>query len=401
MGEKLSDARRDAVALPGDGLSPRARASRIALALCVVACLGAGTAATAHALTLRLVFPDGQPMTYGSACVGHGCLSRGDGVDTTDDLGQVYLPDSPRLVEYRRDGVSLNDAPADSAAGRVAAVGDRATVVLPRLLFGSQPAVDAAESDLVARLNEARAAQGLPRMRLNAKLSRAADLQATWLTISGVTLLQPDLFHIGPYQSDMGFRHGEVSLPEPGVGAEVAEAGGTAEEAISDWLASPAHRSIVLEPGELLAGVARVGPFIIVQTHKPCNGCDLGGTEPGVGTQPPPLGAVPVAPPPTASAAATPTPGLPACGREQLTTRRLKGRRPRVRLRVGVHCLRPGARYVLLVRQGTSGRILKTVPIARAGTTTLRLRPARSARRLRVRLKRDGRAIAGRTVSLR
>ena len=341
-------------------------------------------------------------MTYGSACVGHGCLARGDSVDTTDELGQVYLPDAPRLVEYRRDGVSLDGAPAGSAAGTVVAVGDKATVVLPHLLFGSDPAVDAAESHLVARLNEARSAQGLPLAQLNAKLSRAADMQASWLSLSGVTMLQFDLFHIGPYQSDLAFRHGEVSLPDPGSGAEIAEAGGTVDEAVADWLASPAHRSIVLEPGALLIGVARVGSFFIVQTHKPCDGCDLGGTGSFAGTQPAPLGAVPVAPPPpSANAAAAPTPGLPACGHERLTTRRLQSRRPRVRLRVGVHCLRPGARYALLVRQGTSGRVLKTVRIARAGTTTLRVRPDRSVRRLRIRLKRDGRAVAGRTLSLR
>ena len=56
---------------------------------------------------------------------------------------------------------------------------------------------------------------------------------------------------------------------------------------------------------------------------------------------------------------------------------------------------------MLLIRQGTSGRMLRTVRITRAGTRTLALRPARTANRLRIKLKRDGRVIISRTMSLR
>ena len=72
-----------------------------------------------------------------------------------------------------------------------------------------------------------------------------------------------------------------------------------------------------------------------------------------------------------------------------------------MRLRVAVHCLQPGARYVLLVRQGATGRLLRTLRVTRAGLLTLRLRPSRTAKQLRIKLKRDGRAIAARTMSLR
>jgi hypothetical protein len=382
----------------------------MAAALLVAAGLVACAATDASAFTLKLAFADGQPMTYGSACAGLGCMQRGDGVDTTDALGQVYLNGRPRTIEYRRDGIVLGMAPVGVASGSVVAIGDQATVVLPRLLVGSSPAVDAVESDLVARLNEARTAHGLPPAQINPRLAAAADLQATWLAQTGVTFSEPDRFHTGPFDTDMSFRHGEVSLPEPRSGGEIAEAGGTVIEAVGDWLSSAEHRALVLAPGQLLMGAARAGSFLIVETHRPCAGC----VEAGPGARlnapadtPPPIAAA-AAPPPPALAAPVPTiasstldVALPSCGRERLATRRLRGIGGRVRLRVGMSCLRSGSRYVLLIRQGATGRVLRTLPVARARTMTLQLRPSRSASVLRIKLKRDGRAIVGRTLKLR
>jgi uncharacterized protein YkwD len=410
MGPSLSDP--IGVVAPSRRAAAMSRAwmRRVAVTVALSAGFCACAAAEAGAFTLQLVFPDGQPMTYGSACAGVGCMARGDGIESTDDHGEIRLDGRARTIEYRRDGIQVQSAPPASASGIILAVGDRATVVLPHLLASHDPAIDAFESDLVARLNEARAAQGLALAQINPQLSTAADMQATWLTRSGVTFSEPSLFHLGPFETDLAFRHGEASLPGPAAGGEIAEAGGTIEETVYDWLSSPEHRAQVLTSGQLLIGAARVGSFTIVQTHRRCDGCDQDGTGTRVSAPPPPV-AAPVTPPPApapAPAPAVPTvgsslpaPAMPSCGRERLTTKRLQSRRGRVRLRISAQCLRPGARYAVLIRQGTSGRMLRTLRIARAGSRTVTLRPARSARRLRITFKRDGRVIVARTMSLR
>jgi hypothetical protein len=395
----------------------RPRIRRLALVLALAAGLALGACGEAAAFTLKLVFPDGRPMTYGSACTGDGCLQRGDRLQPTDAEGEVVLADGPgRAVEYRRDGIALARVPPGSASGRLVALGDRTTVVVPRLLSTSAPAVDPVESDLVARLNEARAAYGLPLAQLNALLSAAADMQAAWLTRSDAAFERPDLFHTGPFDTTMGFRHGEVSLPDAAVGGEIAEAGATsAGEAVADWLASPPHREQVLAPGRLLIGVGQVGGFIVVDTHPPCAGCEQGG--PGVraaGAAAPP-GVTPAALPPLTRPAAAvspaPTRARPvtaggvadparSCGRERLRVRRIADHDGRVRLRLRLSCLRRG-RYALIARQGRSGRVLRTREISRAETMTLHLRPSRATRSLRVELRRDERTVVARAISLR
>ncbi|MEA2219791.1 MAG: hypothetical protein QOJ35_2417 [Solirubrobacteraceae bacterium] len=375
---------------------------RIAMALSLAAILVACAAGPAEAFTLRLVFPDGRPMTYGSACNGTGCLDAGSDVRTTDAHGAIELGDGgPRTIEYRRDGIALAQAPVGVASGTLVAAGDGASVVLARLLVGSAPAVDAVESDLVAQINDARAAEGLPAAQINPRLSAAADLQATWLVQSGVAATEPDRFHDGPFDSTMAFRLGEVSFPQPERGREVVAAGGTPEQALSDWMGSPPHREQLLEPGQLLIGAGMVGSFVVVETHAPCAGCEQMGTGTRMGAVPPPA-PQPAPPPP---AAASPTTGSaaprPSCGREQLHVRRLRERAGRVRVRVSTQCLRPGAGYVLIVRRGRTGPMLRTRRIVRAGTLTFRLRPAQAGHLLRIKLKRDGRAIVAQSLSLR
>ena len=103
---------------------------RFAVALSVAVGFGAASAAEAQAFTLTLAFPDGQPMTYGSACAGLGCMARNDGVDTTDDRGQVQLPNAARTIEYRRNGIVLvRSRRSGVASGTIVAVGSAATVV--------------------------------------------------------------------------------------------------------------------------------------------------------------------------------------------------------------------------------------------------------------------------------
>ncbi|HEV7808113.1 MAG TPA: CAP domain-containing protein [Solirubrobacteraceae bacterium] len=393
----------------------------LVLALAVVVALCAARDASAY--TLTLAFPDGQAMTYGSACAGAGCLARGDDLRATNAAGEVSLPGRPRTVEYRRDGIALAKAPPGAASGRLEATGDHGAVVLPRLLTGAAPATDAAESDLVARVNEARDARGLPLAQLNDRLAVSADLQAAWLARSAITWEQAELMHTGPFGATLAFRHAEASLPEPTAGAEVAEVGGSSAEAVSDWMASARHRAALLAPGVLLIGAARVESFIVVQTHPPCGGCAEAGTgartaptaQPQTGPAPPPAATAP--PParaakPAAGAARPPAPPArtagtsvvadsPACAREQLAVRRLAGDGRRVRARVRTTCLRPKNRYVLIVRQSRNGRVLAARAVARAGAMTLWLRPTSRARSLRIELVRDRRVAAARSLSLR
>ncbi|MEY2514437.1 MAG: hypothetical protein QOJ89_1795 [bacterium] len=395
-----------------DGARHRSRCIVVLLSLAAAAGLPALAARDAGAFTLKLAFPNGQPMTYGSACAGSGCLEHGVGLSGTDDAGEVDLPGQPKDVEYRRDGIDLSQAPPGTASGGMPVVADSATVTMAHLLLPGAPEVDAVESDLVARINEARVAEGLTPAQINHRLAASADLQAAWLARSAMPFDRLDLLHVGQYDTTLGFRRAEVSFPGPTQDGEVAATGASNAEAVGDWLASPLHRATLLAPGAALIGAARAGGFLVVQTHPPCANCEQAGT--GVRSDdvspPPPLS--PLSPATAAGASGT-TSGsgasggagdagsAPPCARELLAVRRLADRRQRVRVRVDTECLRPGARYSLLVRQNATGKMLVTRRITHAGRVTLRLRPSRRARSLRVKLKRDGRAVGARTLSLR
>jgi hypothetical protein len=286
------------------------------------------------------------------------------------------------------------------------------------MLFGSAPDVDAAESDLVAQINSARAAQGLAPAVLDVRLSRAADLQATWLASGVIGLALPALSHLGPFGTTPAFRLGEVSFPEPATGGEIASGGATPAEAMTMWLASAPHRDQLLAPVAPLIGVGEAGSVIIVDLHAPCGGCQA--LSPGAGAP----GALSPAGVPAATSAGVkagaPTgPSAPnhgssssasspsssssssSCRVEQMRVQHLRTLHGRLRLSVGVQCLRPGARYTLSVLQRPSRSLLATRRVRGAGTLLLALRPSRTTRSLRVKLKRNGRAVLARSVSRR
>jgi uncharacterized protein YkwD len=356
----------------------------------------------APAVTLKLTFSDGQPMTYGSACAGDGCLARGAGAALTDAAGEVPLAGEPGVVvEYRREGIDLAQAPDGAAAGRMATTDERTTVVLPRLLHGSAPAIDAVESDIAARINDARARRGLAPAAVNARLSAAADLHATWLDSATGDLPLPILSHAGPFGSTVAFRLGEVSFPEPTGATEIVAAGMTPAQALAGWLASTAHRDLLLAPGPQLIGVANVGRVIVVDTHAPCAGCQPAApVNGGAGAPTAAAGPAPAGGTPAASGAADPRPmsSSSSCGREQLGVRRMRARPGRLHLRVTVRCMQPGAAYRLTVLQRPSLSLLATRRIPAVGSVTLTVRPARRTHTLRLKLKRNGRAIAARSV---
>lgn len=382
---------------------------RLALASWLAVGLGLSAARGAPALTLKLTFSDGQPMTYGSACAGDGCLAGDSGVKRTDAAGEIPLAAEPgAAVEYRRDGIDLIQAPDGVAAGRTTMTAQPTTVVLARMLLGSAPAVDAVESDIAAQINGARAARGLAPAAINARLSAAADLHATWLDGANVGLPLPILWHQGPYGTTLGFRLGEVSFPDPTGGGEIAAAGMTPAQALVGWLASAVHRDLVLAPGPQLIGVASVGRVIVVDTHAPCAGCQpaapvnggagipgaAAGSSPPDGTPAAAGGGAGARPSPSSSASS-------ACRREQVAVRRMRARQGRLRLRVTVRCRQPGAGHRLTVLQRPSRSVLTTRRVPVAGTVTLTLRPARRTHTVRLKLMRDGRAVAVRSVARR
>ena len=381
---------------------------RVALTTCVALGIILFASEAAPAFTLKLVFPDGQPMTYGTACSGDGCLQGGQILGSTDSKGEISLPDAPdRVIEFRRDGIDLSQVGEGVASGRLMPTGARATVVLSRLLVGHTPAIDAVETDIAARINEARRARGLPAAVLEERLSRAADMQAAWLARNSLGHPLPVLSHVGQYATTLAFRLGAVSYAEPAAGSELAAAGASPTVALEDWLASAAHRDPMLAPGPQLIGVAQVGSVIIVDMHPPCHGCPPATPAPGA-SGPPARSGTPAAP--TNSASSGSGGGgnsggdgsrAASCGAEQLRVKRLRTRRGRLRLSVGVECLRSGASYKLTIMQRPSRSILRTRAIRGAGTILLALRPSRTTRTLRVKLKRNGRAIAARSIARR
>ena len=322
--------------------------------------------------------------------------------------GEVRLAAAPdAIAEYRRDGIDLSVAPAGVAAGQAHTAGGRTTVVLPRMLQGTAPAVDAIETEIVTRINQARRAQGLAPAQLDARLSTAADLQATWLSANGVDLILPLLSHIGPFGSTISFRLGEVSFPR-------------ARERRGDRRGRHhAGRGAVDVAGVLAAPRCRAGAGGAADRRRPgrqrhrgrharaVRGLRGAGTRRGArGASGSPTGGSGAGGPGAQGAPATPgTEGAAghaaSCGAERLRVRRLRPRHGRQRVRVTVGCLRPGAGYTLAVLQRPSRKRLARRTIAGAGTITLALRPARGARALRIKLKRNGRAVAARTIAPR
>ena len=238
------------------------------------------------------------------------------------------------------------------------------------MLIGSAPAVDAVESDLVARLNEARAAQGLPLAQLNPKLSAAADYQATWLAQSGVDdpAARPLPRRAVRFRPRVPPRRGVA----PGRGRRAARSPRPAARSTRRCPTGCRPRSIARSCSRRAGcSSAPAAPARSSSSRRTARATGASRPAPGrAGTPPLPPIVAPAAVAPTpvvaAPAAAPAPPPRPACGRERFAARRLANRGGRVRLRVAMRCLRPGARYVLLIRQGTTGRLLRTMRVKRA-----------------------------------
>lgn len=121
------------------------------------------------------------------------------------------------------------------------------------------PVTPPSSGGLVAEINAARVANRLAPLVEDARLSAAAGDHAADLSRTG------RMSHIGSDGSsfvDRARRRG-FSMPF----GEVVAAGQTSDrQAVLDWLASPGHRAVLLDPAARVVGAAGVGTFRVAVT---------------------------------------------------------------------------------------------------------------------------------------
>jgi uncharacterized protein YkwD len=96
-------------------------------------------------------------------------------------------------------------------------------------------------SALVSAINDARAANDLPPLQVDARLTTAARGQSSYLASAGV------LDHTGPDGASLSTRLARQGFHAHMVGENLAAGMGPAAT-VSAWLASPGHRMNMLEP---------------------------------------------------------------------------------------------------------------------------------------------------------
>ena len=122
-----------------------------------------------------------------------------------------------------------------------------------RRLTGSIAASTARESALVAAVNSVRTLHLLPKLRVDLRLTRAARFHSR-------DMLLRDYFAHGDLLARMARFHVRGHLFEE----NLAYSSGvmSARTAVADWLASPEHRTILLDPTLRRIGVATpIGAF--------------------------------------------------------------------------------------------------------------------------------------------
>jgi uncharacterized protein YkwD len=122
-----------------------------------------------------------------------------------------------------------------------------------RLLTGTAGASTARETALVDAVNSVRALHALGKLRVDPRLTRAARSHSR-------DMLLHDYFGHGNFSARMARFHVRGRLFEE----SLAYSSGvmSARTAVADWLASPEHRSILLDPTLHRIGVATpIGAF--------------------------------------------------------------------------------------------------------------------------------------------
>lgn len=272
----------------------------------------------------------------------------------------------------------------------------------------TEPAVDAVERDLLARIDGLRA--GHTPLQSHPQLAAAAHAQAAWLVglspdaVSGLTA---HTGHCGgpgcPAQ-----RAAQAGWPDPGtVLAEVIQLGGRSHApspqvanaaAISAWQASPLHREQLHAAGWVYAGVAVAGDMTVVIFGRACTvALCLPGTGHGA-LLPPLLGQAPAGATNGGAAAGSRTGASPPqagrCAPSGLVRVLARGER-RVRVELRMTCRRPGMRYRMRVRDGRR----KRTATLRRSRAVFTVPASRRARWLRVTVA-EGRRPLG-TVTVR
>jgi uncharacterized protein YkwD len=134
-----------------------------------------------------------------------------------------------------------------------AVVGTGAWLALALLLTVALPAVVSGESSLearmLARVNAVRATNGLPRLRIDPRLTRAARMQAEDMAKHGF------LSHQGSNGSTLGERARATGYRFRSVAENLAAGSVAPERVVADWERSAGHRRNLLSPGFDDAGI--------------------------------------------------------------------------------------------------------------------------------------------------
>jgi uncharacterized protein YkwD len=175
--------------------------------------------------------------------------SRLNGIRVSDDPVEVARLRRTRVAAIFLAGLAAS-APALAGPLRPSDGGSSS-----RRTIEARPMLDVA---IVAQLNRIRVSRGLRPLRVNAALTAAAALHCREMDAAGVFQHEsPDgtafWKRVQRYYGSAGYKNwsvGETLLwYSPGT---------TAANAVADWLASPPHRKILLDPAWLEVGVSAV-----------------------------------------------------------------------------------------------------------------------------------------------
>jgi uncharacterized protein YkwD len=124
-------------------------------------------------------------------------------------------------------------------------------------------------STLLAAVNHARAENGLPALRFDPTLARAA-------TAHSVEMLRSDTFTHGAFAERMR----EFHVAGPFVGENLAWGSGSyaaARAIVAEWLASPEHRANLLRPGFVRIGIGTASGSFLGYARAVVVTADFGG----------------------------------------------------------------------------------------------------------------------------
>lgn len=158
------------------------------------------------------------------------------------------------------------------------------TITLPTITTTPyEPAVNPNESWVVARINQDRAANGLPPLVIYDKLNQASDNFANHINNTGA------YSHCGLYGLDA--RLADVGWPSWEGNLETIVIASTPYEAYDKWAKSPDHYRVLLNQTSTAVGIGVVGNYWVIDFTDPACNVNCGGSQ-GSGN----INAIPQAP---------------------------------------------------------------------------------------------------------